>query len=472
MFWEPHEYQKKAVKFLLETGSGSLWLDPGLGKTAIVLSALQWLRSKNDRPVRTLVIAPLRPTYGVWPAEAKKWEQFEHLSVGILHGGKKEKVLNTPHDIYVINYEGINWLATKLARKPWPFDILVADEISYLKNTQTQRFKTLKPLLSKFSRIWGLTGSPAPNSLLDIFGPQYVIDQGATFGPYISNFRTTYFYPAGFGGYDWRILPDGEARIHEKLEGKVLRMAALDYLDLPELIYNNINVELPPAAKKVYDTFEKGLTISLEQGDITAANAAVAVMKGQQIANGGSYLDGTERQSIHIHDAKTEAVIELVEELSGQPCIIGYHFQHDLERLKKAFPNAPVIGSGVTGNALQLIIDTWNLGKIPVLLAHPMSAGHGLNLQGSGHAVIWYSLTWSLEVYEQFIRRLWRQGQRNRIMVHHIIAKDTVDEAIMIAVKRKNKTQQSLLNAVRDYINRDTISISTLPKELEHDNQS
>ena len=457
MFWEPHEYQKEAVKFLVERGSAALWLDPGLGKTAIVLSAFRALKSKGVAK-KMLVIAPLRPVYGVWPTEAQKWEQFQHYSVGVLHGGKKDKALQKDHDIYVINFEGLNWLASKLNGKPWPFEILVVDEISYMKNTQTQRFKTLKPLLNKFDRRWGLTGSPAPNSLLDIFGPQFIIDQGATFGPYISRFRTEYFYPSGYNGYEWKLQADGEKRIQEKLEGKVLRMSALDHLDLPELAYNNVKVELPANARKIYDAFEKALTIEMEQGTVTAANAAVAVMKGQQIANGGSYLDGEDRVSTHIHDAKTEAVQDLVEELSGQPCIIGYHFQHDLERLKQAFPNAPVIGSGVVGDKLDSIIAAWNAGEIPVLLAHPMSAGHGLNLQGAGHAVIWYSLTWSLEVYEQFIRRLWRQGQKNHIMVHHIIAKDTVDEAIIQAVRRKDNTQQKLLNAVRDYINRDTIT--------------
>ena len=459
VFWEPHEYQKEAVKFLVERGSASLWLDPGLGKTAIVLSAFKTLRTKG-MVKKMLVIAPLRPVYGVWPTEVKKWEQFENYSVGVLHGGQKDKVLKQNHDIYVINFEGLNWLAAKMNGKSWPFEILVIDEISYMKNTQTLRFKTLKPLLNKFDRRWGLTGSPAPNSLLDIFGPQLVIDQGATFGPYVSRFRTEYFYPSGYGGYEWKLMPDGEARIQAKLEGKVLRMAALDHLDLPELAYNDVKIDLPANAKKIYAEFEKSLTIQLKEGDVTAVNAAVAVMKGQQIANGGSYLDsdaGADRKTTHIHDAKTDAVVELVEELSGQPCIIGYHFAHDLERLKKVFPNAPIIGSGVVGEKLDKIIEDWNNGNTSVLLAHPMSAGHGLNLQGSGHAVIWYSLTWSLEVYEQFIRRLWRQGQKNHIMVHHIIAKDTIDEAIMIAVRRKDKTQQNLLNAVRDYIQRDTM---------------
>ena len=451
MFWQPHEYQKEAIKFLLTRGSGALWLDPGLGKTAIVLAAFRVLQAKKLAN-KMLVIAPLRPAYSVWPTEAKKWEQFDSYSVGVLHGGKKEKVLAKNHDIYVINYESLHWLSRALNGKPWPFEVLVIDEISYMKNTRTQRFKTLKPMLGKFDRRWGLTGSPAPNSLLDIFGPQYIIDQGATFGPYISHFRTTYFYPSGYNGYEWKLQSDGEKRIQEQLEGKVLRMAALDHLDLPELAYNDVMIELPASAKQIYKKFEDDLTIQLEQGDVTAVNAAVAVMKGQQIANGGSYLDGNDKTSIRIHDAKTEAVIDLVEELSGQPCIVGYHFQHDLERLKQAFPHAPIIGSGVVGSKLDAVIAAWNAGEIPVLLAHPMSAGHGLNLQGAGHAVIWYSLTWSLEIYEQFIRRLWRQGQKNHIMVHHIIAKDTVDEAIMLAIRRKDSTQQHLLNAVKDYM--------------------
>ena len=461
MFWEPHEYQKEAVKFLVEKGSAALWLDPGLGKTAVVLSAFRILKLKGLAK-KMLVIAPLRPVHGVWPPEAKKWEQFADYSVGVLHGGAKGKVLKQQHDIYVINFEGLGWLSSQLNGKDWPFQILTVDEISYMKNTQTQRFKTIKPLLDKFDRRWGLTGSPAPNSLLDIFGPQLILDQGATFGPYISRFRTEYFFPSGYGGYEWKLQSDGEARIHAALAGKVLRMAALDHLDLPELTYNDIMVDLPPNARKLYDAFENNLTVELNSGNVTAVNAAVAVMKGQQIANGGSYLDddgsGNARISTHLHDAKTEAVLDLVEELSGQPCIIGYHFAHDLERLKAAFPNAPVIGSGVVGHKLDSIIDDWNTGKTSVLLAHPMSAGHGLNLQGTGHAVIWYSLTWSLEIYEQFIRRLWRQGQKNHIVVHHIMAKDTIDEAIMMAIRRKDKTQQTLLTAVRDYVNRDTIN--------------
>jgi SNF2 family DNA or RNA helicase len=329
--------------------------------------------------------------------------------------------------------------------------MLIVDEISYLKNTRTQRFKALAPFLDQFKRRFGLTGSPAPNSLMDIFGPQLVIDRGATFGKYITHFRTNYFFPTGYGGYTWALQPGAEEKIHEALANKVLRMSAQDYLDLPELITNRVYVTLPEKAMKLYKDLEDKLLIDIENGQVTAMNAAVAVGKCQQIANGAIYLDGEDKEIQEVHEEKLNAVEEIVEELSGQPCIIGYHFKHDLDRLQKLFPSAPVIGSGVSGDKLTGIINKWNGGHIPVLLAHPQSAGHGLNLQGAGHAVIWFSNTWSLEIFEQFIRRLWRQGQRNNIVVHQIIAKKTIDEAIVAAINSKDKTQQSLMTAIRDY---------------------
>lgn len=450
-FWTPHEYQKKAVEFISQRGSSQLWLDPGLGKTSITLQALKTLRHVGAIK-RALVLAPLRPAYAVWPEEIKKWENFEGMSISVLHGQKKDKALIDGAFIHVVNFEGLSWLSSSLRKLGnFPYDMLVVDEISYLKNTRTQRFKTLLPLLDKFKRRLGLTGSPAPNSLLDIFGPQLVIDRGATFGQYITHFKTTYFYPTGYNGYEWKLQTGAEEKIHAALADKVLRMGATDYLDLPELMTNYVYVELPKHARKIYDEIEKKLVSEISSGEVTAANAAVAIGKCQQIANGGVYLDGLEREIQHIHDAKTDAVKELVEEMEGQPVLIGFHFGHDLARLKEAFPHAPVIGSGVTGDKLNSIITSWNAGEIPVLLAHPQSAGHGLNLQGAGHAVIWYSNTWSLEHHEQFIRRLWRQGQRNNIMVHHIMAKDTVDEAIVAAINRKDKTQQALMTAVKEY---------------------
>lgn len=450
MYWEPHEYQKKAVKFLVENGSGQLWLDPGLGKTSITLEAFKILKSAGVVK-KALILAPLRPAYAVWPEEIKKWDNFNDLSITVLHGPNKDKNLYDKSDIHVINFEGLQWLSKSLNSKPFHYDILIVDEISYLKNTRTERFKSLSPFLDKFKRRFGLTGSPAPNSLMDIFGPQLVIDRGATFGKYITHFRTTYFYQTGYGGYTWTLKTGADQVIHEKLSDKVLRMKAEDYLDMPELLLNRVYVELPKAARSVYKELENKLLIEFENDQVTATNAAVAVGKCQQIANGAIYMDGEERETKSIHDEKLNAVEELVEGLHGKPCIIGYHFKHDLTRLKKLFPNAPHIGSGVSGKDMQTIIDDWNEGKHSVLLAHPQSAGHGLNLQGAGHAVIWFSNTWSLEVYEQFIRRLWRQGQRNNIIVHQIIAKGTIDEAIVAAINDKDKTQQALMNAVRDY---------------------
>jgi len=450
VFWEPHEYQKKAVKFLVSNGSGQLWLDPGLGKTSITLEAFKILKQAGAVK-KALIVAPLRPAYAVWPEEIKKWDNFAGISITVIHGPNKDKSIEDMSDIHVINFEGLQWLAKVLNGKPFPYDMLVVDEISYLKNTRTERFKSLAVFLDRFKRRFGLTGSPAPNSLLDVFGPQLVIDRGATFGRFITHFRTNYFYQTGFGGYTWALKEGSADTIYSLLADKVLRMKAEDYLDMPELLLNRVYVDLPKAARAVYKELEDKLLIEFESNQVTATNAAVAVGKCQQIANGAVYIDGNEREIKEIHEEKLNAVEELVEGLNGKPCIIGYHFRHDLQRLKKLFPHAPHIGSGSTGKEMQAVIDKWNNGEYPVLLAHPQSAGHGLNLQGAGHAVIWFSNTWSLETYEQFIRRLWRQGQRNNIVVHQIIAKDTIDEAIVAAINAKDKTQQALMNAVRDY---------------------
>jgi SNF2 family DNA or RNA helicase len=452
MLWKPHEYQTKAIKFLLENGSGQLWLSPGLGKTAITLSTIKLLQEAGAVK-KVLVIAPLRPCYAVWPDEIQKWDNFKDLTCSVLHGPLKDKKIHDKATIHVVNFDGLAWLSNtfrKLGVK-LPYDMLIVDEISYLKNTRTQRFKSLSPLLDQFPRRVGLTGSPASNGLMDIFGPQLVIDRGATFGKYVTHFRANYFYPSGYGGYTWALQTGAEDRIYEALADKVLRMSAEDYLELPELITNKVYVDLPPEAFKKYKELEDKLLLDIESGQVTASTAAVAIGKCQQISNGAVYLDGEEREVQHIHDAKLEAVIDIVEELSGQPCLIGYHFKHDLDRLKKAFPSAPVIGSGISGDKLTKIINVWNEGKTPVLLAHPQSAGHGLNLQGAGHAVIWFSNTWSLEIYEQFVRRLYRQGQRNNIIIHQIIGKKTIDEAIIKAIEGKDKTQQSLMNAVKAY---------------------
>lgn len=448
MKYTPHHYQEKSIRFMIERGCAGLFLSPGLGKTSITLAAFEVLRAKG-LVHRMLVIAPLRVCYSTWPAEVLKWDDFAHLKVGVLHGPDKDKVLRSDADVLVMNFEGLRWLAAQ--KVPLP-EMLVIDESSKLKHTNTQRFKTIKTLLPKFRRRYILTGSPAANSLLDLFGQIYCMDLGATFGPYVTHFRNEYFTQSGYGGYEWKLKPGAEQRIHEALSPRVMRLDAKDYLELPPLIETDIVVDLPPAAMKQYLQMENQLKLDLDSGKIVAANAAVASMKCRQIANGGIHTDRAQGLFEHVHDAKTEAVLDLIEELEGQPALVAYDFEHDLDRLKKALgKDVPHIGGGVSAKCGQEIVNAWNRGEVPVLLGHPQSMAHGINMQQAGRAIIFHSLVWSHEDRSQFIQRVWRQGQTGRVFVYNIIARGTVDEAVMDAVKRKAKGEGALLDALRDY---------------------
>lgn len=417
-----------------------------------------------------LVIAPLRPCYSVWPNEVLKWDDFSGLSVGILHGPKKLKTLNTKHDVYVINPEGLRWLFTTL-RSNMPFDMLVVDESSRFKHINTDRFKTLKPHLPKFKRRVILTGSPAPNSLLDLFGQMYVLDLGKTLSPYITHFRSKFFDKRTFEVRhpnpekaalgltlkinDWYVTPEKAENLYAHISPHVLRMSAEDYLTMPELIFNDIYIDLPKEARAMYKQFEDALRLDFKKGRVTAANAAIKGMKCRQIANGGIYLDeevGAQRKWRNLHDAKAEVVAELVEELEGSPALIAYEFQHDLERLKKALgKDTPHIGGGVPMKVTQEIIKGWNDFRYPALLGQPQSMAHGLNLQESGDTVIWHSMIWSYEDYDQFIKRVYRQGKKKPVTVHRIIARDTVDELVISGLGRKEVTQESLFDAIKSY---------------------
>jgi SNF2 family DNA or RNA helicase len=452
--WMPHPFQAAAVKFMVGQGAAGLFLDPGLGKTSVTLAAFSVLKKKG-LVKRMLVIAPLRPCYGVWPLEVQKWTEFSGLSLSVLHGPAKDQLIQNGDDIHVINPEGLGWLFKQQLRKngsePWPYDVLVIDESTRFKHTNTQRFRILKPYLKEFKRRYILTGSPAPNGLLDLFGQVYVLDGGAALGGFITHYRQTHFDPVGFGGYKWVLKPGHDKVIQEKLKPLVMRLAAEDYIDLPPLIDNLVQVTLPEGAMKQYKEMENILVTQVEGGEVVAANAAAATTKCRQIANGGIYHEGGEKWS-HLHEAKVEAVQEIVEELSGKPALVAYEYRHDLERLQKAFPGAPHIGGGVSASRFAAIEVAWNRGEIPVLLAQPQSVAHGLNLQGTGAAVIWAGLTWDLEVAEQFVRRVWRQGQKESVVQHFIVAKGTVDEVIMAALKRKDKTQQSLMDALKTHL--------------------
>lgn len=444
--YKPHDYQKQAIKFLISNGQAGLFLDPGLGKTSITFAAFKLLR-KQGMVNKMLVVAPLRPAHSVWPQESQKWADFADLKVRVLHGD--ERVLRPDNDVDVINPEGLKWLFGEAkAQRRWPWEMLVIDESTQFKHTDTQRFKILKPWLPRFLRRYILTGSPAPNGLMDLFGQVYVLDRGHALGQYITHYRREFFDQTGFNGYEWKLRQGSEDKIYERLKPLVLRLSAADYLDLPPLIENVVRVDLPPGARKAYDQMEELLIAELDDGVVTAATASAATNKCRQIANGGIY--GAEDEWKHVHDAKTEAVQDIVEELGGKPAFVAYEFKHDLARLQKAFPDAPYLGGGVPPKRARELEDAWNAGFLPVLFAQPQSVAHGLNLQGVGAAVIWHSLTWNLEHDEQLVRRVWRQGQKERVVVHRIVASNTVDDVILRTVRSKDRTQKALLGALRD----------------------
>ena len=473
--WKPHAYQKKAIKFLLEHAAAALFLDPGLGKTSITLATIKLLKQKKLLS-KVLLIAPLRVCHSVWPREIDKWEDFGQLKVVVLHGPNKDELLKQDADIYVINPEGLDWLLQVTKTKSpsgktkvdvdlrrWKalgFDTLVVDELSKFKHTNTNRFKSLKLVLHTFSRRWGLTGSPASNGLLDLFGQCFVLDQGRTFGQYISHYRAQYFLPS-HDGFNWNIREGADQEIYERLNPLALRMAAEDYLDMPVLIENNIRVDLPTDVQRIYDQLEDDLIARIESKVVVASTAAAASIKCRQVANGGIYLDQdieklikvpkTKREWINLHTAKTDALADLIDELQGSPLLVAYDFEHDLDRLReKLGKDVPYIGGGVSAKRSAELERAWNAGQLPVLLGHPQAMAHGLNLQEVGNHVAWHSMTWDYELYDQFIRRVLRQGNKSKkVFCHHILARGTIDEAMLAATKSKRKGQNALFDALK-----------------------
>lgn len=477
--YTPRDYQLKAIKFLLEHACGALFLDPGLGKTSITMAAITFLK-KRGLIGKVLIIAPLRPCYTVWPKELAKWADFNHLTYEILHGPDKDEALKRDADLYIINPEGLDWLlgtekekkGNRLkvtvdikAFKKHGFDVLVVDELSKFKHHTTGRWKALKEVLNVFSRRWGLTGSPAANGLLDLFGQCFILDQGDALGRYVTHYRETYFYPDRYG-YNWTLKEGAAERIYQKLEPLALRMGN-ELLDMPELVENHIMVDLPPTAREVYRGLERNFISALEAGTITAPTAAAASGKLRQVANGGVYLDPeilasglrvpkSDRSWADLHEAKLDALEDLVEELQGSPLLVAYDFEHDLARLRKRFPKA-VFAADYNMKQFSALEDKWNAGDVPLLFGHPQSIGHGLNLQGSGHHVCWHSLTWNLELFEQFVGRVWRQGNNHeRVFVHYIMASDTIDEVIYGALKSKDAGQKALFKGLKEMAARRT----------------
>lgn len=457
-----HDYQQRVRDRMVSQPFLGLFLDPGLGKTAITLSAYMALRDRFEA-MQMLVVAPLRVAYGVWPQEAQKWAPFQGLRVHLLHGdGLNTDALRSKDiDIHVINPEGLKFLCEHARHIRLP-DMLAVDESTKFKHPTSDRSKRLRSIQRLFDRRYILTGTPAPNGLIDLHGQMHILDFGSTLGTRKKDYLSDHFIPTEtISGIKWFPKRGATQEIYRKLSPWVVRLDARDHLELPELINTTIEVDLPERARRIYDELRAEMVIQLEEGDVVAANPGVLTGKCRQIANGsvyytedGDYAVRPTRRAAKIHDAKAGALADLVEELSGQPLLVAYEHEHELrtirETLKPLVGEVPYIGGGVSGKQGARIEQSWNAGRLPVLCLHPKSAAHGLNLQTGGAKLAWYCIPWDLEEYDQLVRRVWRQGQTETTFVYHIVARGTVDQLVMRALAQKSRTQAELLNLLRE----------------------
>ena len=443
MKYKPHSYQEYAIRYIETHPISALLIDMGLGKTSITLTAIRNLLFDSFEVCKVLVIAPLRVAKNTWTDEIKKWEHLSTLTYSLIIGNENERLsaLNEQTDIYIINRENVDWLVNKSGYK-FDFDMVVIDELSSFKNHQSKRFKSLMKVRPLVKRIVGLTGTPSSNGLMDLFAEFKILDMGKRLGYFIGQYRITYFKPDKMNGpivYSYKPLPNAENAIYEKISDITVSMKANEYLKMPELLTSNYVVELSNSEKNQYDEMTKSLVLEITDGEITASNAASLSNKLCQLSNGAIYDD--EQNIVEIHDRKLEALEDIIESMNGKPLLIAYWYRHDLERIKSSFSVREIKTSED--------ISDWNDGKIPVALIHPASAGHGLNLQNGGSTLVWFGLTWSLELYQQTNARLYRQGQKNTVVIQHIITKGTIDEQILKVLQKKNKTQADLIDAVR-----------------------
>lgn len=442
--FEPHDYQQDGINWILSHQGAGLFLPPGLGKTSITLSAIDVLKQANEID-RVLIIAPLRVCYMVWRQEVDKWD-FP-FTIGLLHGKDKDTVVRQKHDIYLINPEGINWLVHSHMQlfSKYKF-MLVCDESTLFKNHSSLRFKMLKHILPMFKRKLILTGTPAPNGLLQLWSQIFILDGGKRLGKNISAFRRQWFIP-NYDKFGYIMRDGADDQIYTAINDIVMHKST-DELELPEKLYNTILVQLPTTALKLYKEIKNDFISQIEDETlITAMNAASQASKLKQIANGMLYND--DKEGVNIHDEKLSALEELVDSLGGRPLLVVYEFNHDLHKLQSTFKNAPRIGGGVTGKELESIVERWNKGQLPVLLIQPKAGGHGLNMQDGGcHDIVWYSITFDLELYEQVNARVHRQGVKNTVTIHHIVAESTVDKKIMRVLEGKAKLQDALLDSL------------------------
>ena len=438
----PHDYQQYAIDFIESHPTAAVLLDMGLGKTVITLTALNDLLFDRFEISRILVIAPLRVARNTWPQEIGKWEHLNHIRYSVAVGTEKERrdVLRKQASLYIINRENVPWLVEKT---DFSYDAIVIDELSSFKNWGSKRFKALMKVRPLAKRVIGLTGTPSGNGLMDLFAEFKVLDMGQRLGRFITKYRQDYFVPDKRNGqvvFSYVPLPGAEERIYEKISDITISMKAAEHLKMPELIESEYSVRMNEEEKKMYAAMCEQLVLQMKGDEVTAANAGVLSGKLAQMANGAVYTDG--RTTLHIHDRKLDALEDIVESMNGKPLLVAYWFRHDADRIEKRLPCVRLDTDDV--------IARWNRGEIPVALIHPASAGHGLNLQSGGSTLVWFGITWSLELYQQTVARLYRQGQSaNTVVVQHIIAEGTIDERILRALKRKDKTQAALIEAVK-----------------------
>lgn len=447
-----HEYQIAAVEHIMNNTHAGLFLEMGLGKTVSTLTAIKKLMFEELEIDKTLVVGPKRVVESVWDAECEKWEHLKDLKVSKIIGTAKQRkeALRKDADIYLISRDNISWLCGLYGGSMLPFDMLVIDELSSFKNPKSIRFKALRGVQPSFKRVVGLTGTPAPNGLIDLWSQIYLLDRGERLGKYITRFREEYFKPGKRNGaiiYKYDLVADGEARIYEKIGDICMSMKAKDYLKLPGRIDNIIKIVLPPDIQAKYDAFERDQVLQLfaeqpEDEAITAVSAAALSNKLLQFANGAVYDD--DKNWHVVHDLKIEALKEIIEDANGKPVLIAYTYQHDLYRIKEALKQYKPVQLKTDQD-----VKDWNAGKIQVMIMHPASGGHGLNLQAGGHIIVWFGQTWSLELEQQFNARLIRQGQENVVIIHKLVASKTMDEDAIKAQESKSAKQDSLMEAVK-----------------------
>lgn len=441
MKYKPYDYQTFATNFVLEHPACGLILDMGLGKSVITLTALWSLLLDSFDVGKVLVVAPKRVAENTWPTELKKWEHLDGLTWSLVLGSEKDRraALQRRAKIYIINRENVAWLVDNYR---WDFDTLVIDELSSFKSSKAQRFRALKRVRPRISRVIGLTGTPQPNGLLDLWPQMYLLDMGQRLGRFVGGYRERFFLPDKRNReviYSYKPKDGAEEKVYELISDICISMKAADFLDMPDLVSSQVEVKMSTKERKLYEDFERDMVLHLKDGDLDAVNAAALSGKLVQMANGAVY--GENRKVHHIHDRKLDALEDIIEAANGKPLLVAYWYKHDLERIRQRFEVRTI-------DTPKDIAD-WNEGKIPVALIHPASAGHGLNLQDGGSTIVWFGLTWSLELYQQLNARLWRQGQKHTVVIQHIVAAGTHDEDIMNALEKKDMSQTALIAAVK-----------------------